>query len=446
MKLEAFLIVLLITGLGLVGAGFAGLPSPDSFKSQIEISKIGEPNISDIENPLDIKIPEPVEPDLPPGVTIKKVELQPGSSLYALLDSEGVDRVQIAYAVGEVDSVYNLRKLRPGKEIELQFSDGEEKEDGTKRKNIEYIKFQPDFEKIVELNALGDNGFVAKLTRLEYETKRLRATGEITSSLYEATLKEGMTDNVTLQLIAALSYAIDFQRDIHEGDSFDILYEVLLDENGNVLKGKRPVYIKMQLGKKKPIEIFVVENEDNTLGYFYANGESLKRGLLRTPINGARLSSRYGMRKHPILGYSKMHTGVDFAAPKGTPIYAAGNGVIERIGWVGGYGKYIKVKHNETYSTAYAHMSRYASGMKKGSRVKQGQVIAYVGSTGRSTGPHLHYEVIKNGKQINPQNAKFKVVDKLKGDKLKAFESEKKAIMASLENTPGTSQTASSEQ
>lgn len=249
-------------------------------------------------------------------------------------------------------------------------------------------------------------------------------SGEITSSLYGAAEKAGMGARDIQRLSNLFRYIIDFQRDLRKGDRFEVLFEK--DETGALAD---ILYAKLT-NRGSEIALYRGQNEFNELGYYDATGRSNKRALMRTPIIGGRLSSSYGMRRHPILGYDKMHRGVDFAAPKGTPILAAGDGVVDYAGWRGAYGKYIRIRHNGEYKTAYAHLSRFASNVKSGRRVKQGEVIGYVGSTGRSTGPHLHFEIIENGSRINPmQVADFGSINGLTGPELSKF----KAQVAKIE-------------
>ncbi|MCG8511192.1 MAG: M23 family metallopeptidase, partial [Rhodospirillales bacterium] len=214
---------------------------------------------------------------------------------------------------------------------------------------------------------------------------------------------------------------VDFQRDIWPGDSFEVMWQRVYDDSGNLVHNGEILYANLNLtGTSHPIYRFEVE--DGHFDYFNEEGQSARKALMRTPIDGARLSSRYGKRKHPILGFTKMHRGVDFAAPKGTPIYAAGDGRVEASGWNGTYGKYVRIRHNSEYSTAYAHMSRIARSAGKGKRVRQGQVIGYVGNTGRSTGAHLHYEILRGGRQTNPLKVRMPSGRKLKGEMLAKFQ------------------------
>jgi murein DD-endopeptidase MepM/ murein hydrolase activator NlpD len=243
---------------------------------------------------------------------------------------------------------------------------------------------------------------------------------EITSSLYSAAVEMEVQPNVIIDFARIYGFQIDFQRDIWKNDSFQILYEVFVDQNGKILETGNIIYTNLILqGKNNSLYIFKVKNNYD---HFDNYGKSIRKSLMKTPINGARLSSSFGMRKHPISGFNKMHQGTDFAAPMGTPIIASGNGKIVRARWCGGGGNCVKIKHNSTYSTVYSHMSKFGRNIKKGKRVKQGQIIGYVGSTGMSTGPHLHYEVIENGKKINSQKLKLPSGKILKSKERELFE------------------------
>ncbi len=246
---------------------------------------------------------------------------------------------------------------------------------------------------------------------------------EITSSLYSSAVEIGIQPNVIIDFARIYGFQVDFQRDIWKNDSFQLVYETFLDGNGKILETGNIIYANLILqGRENPLYIFKSKNDHDHFDQF---GRSIRKSLMKTPINGARLSSSFGIRKHPILGFNKMHRGTDFAAPKGTPIMASGDGKITRARWCGGGGNCVKIKHNSTYSTLYAHMSKFGRGIKEGVRVKQGQIIGYVGSTGMSTGPHLHYEVIVNGKRVNSQKLKLPSGKILEGKARELFEIEK---------------------
>jgi hypothetical protein len=248
----------------------------------------------------------------------------------------------------------------------------------------------------------------------------VHAAGVVRSSLYGAGLNAGIPAGVLVEMIRAFSYDVDFQREMHPGDGFEVVFERFTNEEGVLARHGAVIYAALTLqGRQR--RIYRHQTADGAWDYYTERGESVRKALLRTPINGARLTSRFGNRHHPILGYTAFHRGVDFGAGAGTPILAAGDGRIEQMGWNGGYGNYVRLRHTNEYSTAYAHMSRFARGLRPGAQVRQGQVIGFVGSTGRSTGPHLHYEVIRGGRQINPLGVRFAAGRKLAGQELARF-------------------------
>ncbi len=259
----------------------------------------------------------------------------------------------------------------------------------------------------------------------EFTIKKVYKENTIKNSLYKSAVEKKIDPNIIVQFAQIYGFQVDFQRDIKRNDSFQIVYEELINENSQTVDFGNIIYANLIL-QGKPLELYYFySNKEKINDHFDLRGQSIKKTLMKTPINGARLSSNFGMRKHPILGYNKMHQGTDFAAPMGTPIMASGTGQILKAGWCGGGGNCVKIRHNSTYSTVYAHMSKFARGIKKGVRVSQGQIIGYVGSTGLSTGPHLHYEVIKNGKKINSQTLKLPSGKKLTGKLREDFELEK---------------------
>ncbi len=266
----------------------------------------------------------------------------------------------------------------------------------------------------------GQNTFNSREIITNLEKKLILKEGVIKSSLYKSATQENINPNVIIEFARLYGFQIDFQRDIRKNDSFQLIYEVFVDENGVIFENGNIIYANLILrGQYNQLYYFPKKKFD---GHYDENGKSIKKALMKTPINGARLSSSFGMRKHPILGYNKMHRGTDFAAPAGTPIMASGDGIIIKAGWCGGGGNCVKIKHNKTYQTVYAHMKNFSNLAIPGSRVKQGQIIGYVGSTGMSTGPHLHYEVIENGKKINSQLLKLPPGKSLEGSNRKQFE------------------------
>jgi len=267
------------------------------------------------------------------------------------------------------------------------------------------------------------NFFIRKEIITNLKRRLVFKEGKITQSLYRAAINEGIEANIIVEFARIYGFQIDFQRDIKRNDTFQIIYETYEDENNKIFKTGNIIFADLNLGNQS--NGFYYFDKKGNKGHYDINGKSVKKALMKTPINGARLSSKFGMRKHPIDGFNKMHRGTDFAAPKGTPVMASGDGVILKSAWCGGGGNCVKIKHNSSYSTIYAHLSNFAKGIRKGKRVKQGQIIGYVGSTGKSTGPHLHYEVIYNGKKINSQTLKLPSGKILKGKVRKNFEVER---------------------
>ena len=286
---------------------------------------------------------------------------------------------------------------------------------------------------VIETDKKNEIVFSKKLRTNEFDSKKIKKNFTknlvyketiITDSLYNSALNLGIKPNIIIEFARLYGFQVDFQRDVWKNDSFQIIYEEFVSDNNKVVDTGEIIFANLNL-QNSDLQLYKYEYEKNKVDYFDENGRSIKKTLMKTPINGARLSSSYGKRKHPILGYTKMHLGTDFAAPKGTPIMASGDGKVMKAGWCGGGGNCVKIKHNSTYQTVYAHMSKFGRGIKKGVRVKQGQIIGYVGSTGLSTGPHLHYEVIENGKKINSQKLKLPSGKVLKGEQRKNFEVDK---------------------
>ncbi len=266
--------------------------------------------------------------------------------------------------------------------------------------------------------------FLSKKIKKNFTKKTVYKETVISNSLYSSAINLGIKPNIIIEFARLYGFQVDFQRDIWKDDSFQIIYEEFVNENDKVVDTGEIIFANLNL-QNKDLQLYKFEYEKNKIDYFDENGKSIRKTLMKTPINGARLSSSYGKRKHPILGYTKMHTGTDFAAPTGTPIMASGDGKVTKAGWCGGGGNCVKIRHNSKYQTVYAHMSKFGRNIKRGVRVKQGQIIGYVGSTGMSTGPHLHYEVIENGKKINSQKLKLPSGKILKGEERKKFEVDK---------------------
>ena len=264
------------------------------------------------------------------------------------------------------------------------------------------------------------NNFEVTENILQLYKKEVVVKNIIKNNLYSSAIESGVEPNIIVEFARIFGFEVDFQRDIRKGDWFEILYEKFEDDDNKVRDTGKIIYASMYVnGEEINLYNFKFNNSED---FYDIKGKSITKSLMKTPINGARLSSSFGMRKHPILGYNKMHRGTDFAAPSGTPIMASGSGTITRARWCGGGGNCVKIKHNSTYETIYAHMKAFAKGIKEGRKIKQGQIIGYVGSTGLSTGPHLHYEVLVNGKKVNSQRLKLPSGKILSGEERNQFE------------------------
>ena len=277
---------------------------------------------------------------------------------------------------------------------------------------------------IIFYKTKNQKNFISKKIKKNFTKKLVYKETIITNSLYQSAVNLGIKPNIILEFARLYGFQVDFQRDVWKDDSFQIIYEEFVNEDNYIVDTGEIIFANLSL-QDTDFQLYKYEYQKDKVDYFDENGKSIRKTLMKTPINGARLSSSYGKRKHPILGYTKMHLGTDFAAPSGTPIMASGDGKIMKAGWCGGGGNCVKIKHNSTYQTVYAHMSKFGRGIKKGVRVKQGQIIGYVGSTGLSTGPHLHYEVIENGKKINSQKLRLPSGKVLKGKEREMFEVDK---------------------
>ena len=284
------------------------------------------------------------------------------------------------------------------------------------------FKIQTDKKNEILFSKLSNkNEFASTKIKKNFTKKLVYKETIITNSLYNSAINLNIKPNIIVEFARLYGFQIDFQRDVWKNDSFQIIYEEFVNDDNKIVDTGEIIFASLNL-QNINYQLYKYEYDKNKIDYFDENGKSVKKTLMKTPINGARLSSSYGKRKHPILGYTKMHLGTDFAAPTGTPIMASGDGKVTKAGWCGGGGNCVKIKHNNKYQTVYAHMSKFGRGIKRGVRVKQGQIIGYVGSTGLSTGPHLHYEVIENGKKINSQKLKLPSGKILKGEERKKFE------------------------
>jgi murein DD-endopeptidase MepM/ murein hydrolase activator NlpD len=344
-------------------------------------------------------------------------KISSGETFDKILNNYSIPNEEINQIKKKLNSDYNINNLQPNLEIKITI-------DQSNNKKITSFLFPVSrTEKIQLTRNLDNNLFEKKIIITNLNKKIVFKEGKITQSLYKTAIDLKVQPNVIIEFARIYGFQVDFQRDIRKNDNFQIMYEVFEDDDGKVFETGNIIFADLKLsGKNNALYYFEKKGSE---GHYDKNGKSVEKALMKTPINGARLSSAFGMRKHPIDGFNKMHRGTDFAAPMGTPIMASGSGLITRARWCGGGGNCIKIKHNSTYETIYAHMKNFARGIKEGKRVKQGQIIGYVGSTGKSTGPHLHYEVVVNGKKVNSQKLKLPSGKTLKGKGREIFEVEK---------------------
>ena len=341
-------------------------------------------------------------------------QISNGETFDKILNGYSISSGEILEIKKNLDSNYNLNNLKTNLEIKFII-------DQSNNKRITYFLFPISRTKKIKLiRNLETDLFEKEIIITDLIKEIIYREGKILQSLYKTAIDLNIQPNMIIEYARIYGFQVDFQRDIRKNDNFKIMYEVFKDENGKVFETGNILFADLTLsGVNNSLYYF---DKKGSEGHYNGNGKSVEKALMKTPINGARLSSSYGMRKHPIDGFNKMHRGTDFAAPSGTPIMASGSGVIKRARWCGGGGNCVKIKHNSTYETIYAHMKSFARGIKEGLRVKQGQIIGYVGSTGKSTGPHLHYEVVVNGKKVNSQKLKLPSGKILKGNERKIFE------------------------
>ncbi len=354
--------------------------------------------------------------NLEPRFKVINHKILPGETFDKILEKYSVKKDEISEIKKKISKKINLNKLNPDHKIEFTIDQTTSliKEFNFKISTTEKIYLSRN----IEIGEFDQKIVVTKLNK-----NILYKENIILQSLYRSASKKQIPANIIIEFAGIYGFQVDFQRDIQKKDSFQVMYEVFIDDNDRVIETGNILFANLILsGQDNSLYYF---DEKGSKGHYDKNGKSIKKALMKTPINGARLSSPFGMRKHPIDGFNKMHKGTDFAAPMGTPIMASGDGIIKKAGWCGGGGNCVVIKHNTTYQTIYAHMSKFAKGIKSGVRVKQGQTIGYVGSTGKSTGPHLHYEVVVNGKKVNSQKLKLPSGKILKGEERKVFETKK---------------------
>jgi len=343
-------------------------------------------------------------------------KISSGETFNSILEQYSIDQSEISLIKKQISKKINLNKLNTNYKIEFTV-------DQTNNLVKEFVFKISNKEKIYLTRNTETNDFNQKTLVTKLKKNILYKENKILRSLYASATDKKIPASIIVEFARVYGFQVDFQRDIRKHDSFQIMYEVFIDDNGKEIESGEILFANLNLsGEDNSLYYFDVKGSE---GHYDKNGKSVRKALMKTPINGARLSSPFGMRKHPIDGFNKMHRGTDFAAPMGTPIMASGDGLIKKAGWCGGGGNCVVIKHNSTYKTVYAHMSKFASGIRSGVRVKQGQTIGFVGSTGKSTGPHLHYEVIVNGKKINSQTLKLPSGKVLKGQERKIFETKK---------------------
>lgn len=369
-------------------------------------------------------ITEAEEAAAPNLVAEEPIAIQAGDTLNSVLENMNIEKDQITKAILAIKKVFNPRDLKPSQDVFVTTSP---QENSTSR-NLLTLIIRPNINSEIVLEQNEDGTYAAEKNQRALERHIKVYEGHIRSSLYIDAIKNGVPSKAVHLMIKALSYDVDFQRSIKPGDRFKVVYELLVDPKNKTADVGRLLCTEMDV-ENKSIQIYYFDELAQFTGYFHKSGRSVQKTLLRTPIDGARISSGFGRRIHPVLGFSKMHKGVDFAAPIGTPIYASGAGIIEYAGRKSSYGNYVLIRHTmSNMKTAYAHLSRFAAGVRSGRPVRQGEVIGYVGVTGRTSGAHLHYEVLVNNVQINPQSVKMESSFKLTGKNLNAFTAVAKRI------------------
>lgn len=361
-----------------------------------------------------------------PSPRMAQVTLSRGDTLMDAVVRAGADRLDAHNAIAALSDFFDPRRLRIGQAIDVLFKPEAGLQGGGKEA-LDRLALRMRFDERLVAARDGRGGYAAAREPLEVTRLERFAAGVIDDSLYLAASRAGVPPQIIVELIRVYSFDVDFQREIRAGDRFEILYERAVAQEDGRYEDGNILYAKLTLrGRERPLYRHVTVDKGE-VDYFDGEGRSVRKALMKTPIDGARLTSRFGPRRHPVLGYTRMHQGADFGAPTGTPIYAAGNGVVERASRYGSYGNYIRIRHNSTYTTVYAHLSRYGRGIRAGRRVEQGEVIGYVGATGRVTGAHLHYEVFVNGRRVDPLKLKLPSGRTLKGEALAAFAAERTA-------------------
>lgn len=380
-------------------------------------------------SPKDTETPLPPAPqeeslvEVDEGPYDETLTIKEGDTLASILSRIGIPSTQAHEAIAALSTIFNPKDLKIDQEVYIIY----ENQPNGDAYNLNFLRLRADLDYDVELIRREGGIFEAKKYKKELKHKYVYIQGSIKISLYADALRAGASPKMLYDMIKAYSYDVDFQRDIQPGAEFSLFYDTYKDEESGLERPGELLSAQLFLDGK-PHEIYRFQPQGGVPGYYSAQGDAVRKALLRTPIDGARLTSGFGNRKHPIKGFTKMHKGVDFAAPKGTPIMAAGDGVVERCSPYSGYGNYVCIRHSGATKTAYAHLSRYAKGLRVGAKIRQGQIIGYVGATGQATGPHLHFELIQNGKHVNPQKVTQLPDSKLSGKILNEF----KALIAKI--------------
>ena len=386
------------------------------YKSDEKITKISGSNTNFYDGSDLKKLKQFILDQIKSPFTNINYKIKKGDTIQKILQQYKIQNSEIQTVINQYKKYGNPSRLLVGNKIDIIV------EKILPENNNAIIKFSVPVTKstTIEITKNTENKITSKKIITKLHKKKILSENIIKKNLYSSAIETNINPDTIIEFARIFGFEIDFQRDIRKNDYFKIYYEKYFDENGEFIKSGSILYAHMTVNGRE-ISLYKF-GEDESYGYFDTNGKSVEKALMKTPINGARLSSSFGKRKHPILGYTKLHTGTDFAAPSGTPIMASGSGTITRAKWCGGGGNCIKIKHNSTYQTIYAHMKNFAKGMKVGKKVRQGQIIGYVGSTGMSTGPHLHYEVIINGKKVNSQKLKLPSGKVLKDNERTQFE------------------------
>jgi len=448
--------VLATLSMGLLGTGMAAIIAPYSSVENAALTADAAPQIIALDENADAAMLAALDPTAMPSAQITLATPKPaepqevhttisvgrGETLMQVLTDAGVAYSEAHQAVTAMQPIFSPRSLRAGQQISLTFMEQPAITDdmlsegkSPALKQLVALSLQPDIERAIQVKRDDNGSFTGEEIHKVLTVGSVRASGTINSSLFVDGANAGVPARVIVEMIRMFSYSIDFQREIQPGDAFEVFFDRKYDETGQPVKEGQIAYASLTINKRS-YKLWRFESKSGGWDYFDEKGNSMKKFLMKTPIDGARISSNFGQRRHPILGYSRMHSGVDFAAPTGTPIYAAGDGVVKVAGWQGSYGKFIELRHANNHNTAYAHLNGFAKGIKPGVRVRQGQVIGYVGTTGRSTGPHLHYEIRIAGKRVNPLTVKLATGVKLSDKELTAFQEARSRVIAQMAQAP----------